>query len=257
MLSRVEEFEQIYILDSLPVGKIRASPKALAELEEMNRRSINSNPILWKQTNENLIKIASMNSMNLFNNYDDIISDQTIMESTIIVLSETWLEEKDIIHINGYESHLNSIGPGKGLALYFKKEFGNPGTTDIKKEKIQITKLTFEQLDLIAVYRSELGNLTEMLEHLENLINFDKWTVVCGDFNICYTTNRKNKVTQWLEKNEFTQLMKESTHIRGRLIDHFYHRPIGNTPQVPSVYRYTPYYSDHDATCITFTKTGL
>ena len=45
MLSRVQEFEQVYILQSLPKDKIRASVKALKELEEMNGRSINKNPI--------------------------------------------------------------------------------------------------------------------------------------------------------------------------------------------------------------------
>ena len=49
MLSRVEEFKQIYILESLPEDKIRASAKALAELSEMNAISINQNPIEWKK----------------------------------------------------------------------------------------------------------------------------------------------------------------------------------------------------------------
>ena len=203
MLSRVEKFEQIYILDKLPAEKIRASPKALAELEEMNTRSINNNPILWKQKNEKLIKIASMNSMNLNNNYDDIISDQTLLESNILVLSETWLGEEDTAHINGYYSHLNSNGAGKGLAIFIKEEIPLPITTDIKKDKLQITKIEFEQLDVVAVYRSEQGNLAELLKHIEELINLQKSTVVCGDFNICYAANNKNKVTQWLEKNEF------------------------------------------------------
>ena len=78
-----QKITKIYILNSLPVANIRASPKAFAEFQEMNRRSINSNPILWKQKNANLIKIASMNSMNLTNNYNDIISDQTLLESNI------------------------------------------------------------------------------------------------------------------------------------------------------------------------------
>ena len=77
MLSRVEEFEQIYILESLPEDKIRASAKALAELEEMNRRSINNNPTPWREDNENYIKIAALNCMNLENNYEDIVSDNT------------------------------------------------------------------------------------------------------------------------------------------------------------------------------------
>ena len=65
MLSRVEEFEQIYVLETLPAEKIRASPKALAELEQMNTRSINQNPIPWKQQKEDSINIASLNCMNL------------------------------------------------------------------------------------------------------------------------------------------------------------------------------------------------
>ena len=97
MLSRVEEFEQIYILDSLPEDKIRASRKALTELEEMNKRSINQNHIPWKQDNECCIKIASLNCMNLSNNYEDIVCDKTLMESSVIALSETWLEQNKIL----------------------------------------------------------------------------------------------------------------------------------------------------------------
>ena len=65
MLSRVEKFEQIFILDSLPEEKIRASPKALVELDKMNRRSFNENPIPWRIENEKCFKIASLNCMNL------------------------------------------------------------------------------------------------------------------------------------------------------------------------------------------------
>ena len=52
MLSRVKEFEQVYILQSLPKDKIRASAKVLKEFEEMNARSINNNPIPWKHIKE-------------------------------------------------------------------------------------------------------------------------------------------------------------------------------------------------------------
>ena len=50
--------------------------------------------------------------MNLSNNYEDIVGDRTLMESSFIALSETWLEQKKILHINGYKAHFNSIGPG-------------------------------------------------------------------------------------------------------------------------------------------------
>ena len=253
MLSRVEEFEQIYILDSLPEDKIRASGKALTELKEMNKRSINENPIPWKQENESCIKIASLNCMNLSNNYDDIVGDRTLMESSIIAFSETWLDQKTIVNLNGFKAHFNSIGPGKGLAIYMKDNTFHP-LMDIKQEKMQLSKLQSQDLDLITVYRSDQGNTTELLQHLINLIDNDMATVVCGDFNICYQTSRNNKITQYLEKNGFSQLMKEATHIKGRHIDHFYFKPGNKFHEHPSIFRYSPYYSDHDALCTTVSR---
>ena len=95
-----------------------------------------------------------------------------------------------------------------------------------------------------------------MLEHLKNLINPEKATVVCGDFNICYTSSRNNKITKWLENNQFSQLVKEATHIRGRLIDHFYFKSGSNISKIPSIHRYSPYYADHDAICATIIIKG-
>ena len=253
MLSRVQEFEQIYILESLPAGNIRASAKALAELSEMNKRSINQNPIPWRQQNETLIKIASLNCMNLINNHEDIICDKTLMESTIILFSETWLDQETELNINGYKAHYNSIGAGKGLAVYMKNDNYHP-TIDIKQEKIQITKLQSRELEIITVYRSEQGNSMELLQHLKVMIETTVATIVCGDFNICYNASRNNRVTQYLENNGFKQMMKEATHIKGRIIDHFYFKPGKGISEKVSIFRYSPYYSDHDATCATVTK---
>ena len=250
MLSRVEEFQQIYILESLPAEKIRASAKALNELAAMNSRSINQNPITWKQQQRNFMKICSLNCMNLTNNFDDIISDPTLKESTLLVLSETWLDQETTFNINGYKSHYNSVGPGKGLALYYKAELFKLGP-EIKEDKMQISKLVSNEVEVIVVYRSEKGNLNDLVEHLKKIINWEENTVITGDFNICYISNRKNKVTKYLENDGFSQLMNEATHIKGRHIDHLYFRP-GNKPvETPSIYRYSPYYSDHDAICAT------
>ena len=250
MLSRVEEFQQIYILESLPEEKIRASNKALAELAEMNSRSLNQNPITWKQQDRSFVKICSLNCMNLQNNFDDILCDQTLKESTLLALSETWLDQKTTLNINGYKSHNNSIGPGKGLALYYKSEIFKPGP-EIKEEKMQISKIESEEVDVIIVYRSEQGNLTDLVEHLKKLINLEVNTVVTGDFNLCYVANKHNKVTKYLENDGFSQLMNEPTHIKGRHIDHLYFRQGSKPVQIASIYRYSPYYSDHDAICAT------
>ena len=138
----------------------------------------------------------------------------------------------------------------KGLAIYYKAELFKPGP-EIKDDKMQISKLVSNEVEVIVVYRSEKGNLNDLVEHLKKIINREENTVITGDFNICYISNRKNKVTKYLENDGFSQLMNEATHIKGRHIDHLYFRP-GNKPvETPSVYRYSPYYSDHDAICAT------
>ena len=254
MLSRGEEFEQIYILNKLEEEKIRASKKALCELKYMNERSINQNPIPWKQENKNFLKIVTLNCMNLNVHYEDILCDGTLQQSSIIALSETWLEKETELQINGYTAHFNSIGPGKGLAVYIKDDMFKK-TVTINLEKMQIMKLESQFLDFLTVYRSEQGNSTELLQHIKESINQNSATVISGDFNICYNSHRNNKITKFLEANGFKQLMTEATHIKGRQIDHLYFKPGKNLEANPSIYRYSPYYSDHDAICVTLTRT--
>ena len=253
MLSRVQEINQIYILDSLPDGKIRASTKALTELEAMNKKSINQNPIPWDQENQSFIKIAALNCMNLLNHHEDIVNDSTMMKSSIIALSETWLGQNDRVNIDGYNSHFNSVGPGKGLAVYLKNE-NFQQIVDIKEEKMQITKIKYQQLEVITVYRSEQGSTAQLIQHLMNLIHPEGATVICGDFNICYKSNRNNRVTKFLENQGFKQLIRAATHIRGRNIDHFYLRQGHGIKEEAPVCRYSPYYSDHDAICVTIQR---
>ena len=112
-----------------------------------------------------------------------------------------------------------------------------------------------EKLEVIAVYRSEKGSLTELTEHLSKLITPELPTVICGDFNLCYLSQRQNKVTKFLENNESKQLVKDATHIKGRHIDHFYLKTSGKEIEKPTIMTYLPYDSDHDAICLTFPKT--
>ena len=133
-----------------------------------------------------------------------------------------------------YNAHFNSIGPGKGLAIFIKDDTFKP-IMDIKQEKMHVTKFQSQDLDLIIVYRSDQGNTKELLQHLENLVNKDMATVVCGDFNVCYQTSRNNRITQYLDTNGFL-------HLGHSFHDH------------PSIYIYSPYYSDHDALCATLTR---
>ena len=109
------------------------------------------------------------------------------------------------------------------------------------------------RMDVIIVYRSDQGNTAELLEHIIGLITPENNTIICGDFNICYLSTRQNKLTKYLEQNGFTQLVKEATHIKGRLLDHFYFRQRDNNQMITTLFRYSPYYADHDAICTTIT----
>ena len=190
--------------------------------------------------------------MNLRNNFKDVTSDNTLLESTMLALSENWLERETNLPLEGYSEHFDSARPGKGLATYFKADIFKY-VKDIKKQKMQLTKMESKELDVIAVYRSEQGNSSELLEHIIELITPDKNMAICGDFNICYLATRNNRITKYLEQNGFTQLVKEPIHIQGRLLDHFYFKPRQNDPVKTEVFRYSPYYADHDAICTTIT----
>ena len=109
-------------------------------------------------------------------------------------------------------------------------------------------------MSIVAVYRSTQGSSLELIEHLARLISPGVPTIVCGDFNICLLSNRNNRVTTFLENSGFLQLFNEATHIKGGHIDHFYFKPKDKISKKPSTFRYTPYYSDHDALCVAIEK---
>ena len=255
MLSRVEELEQIYILNEIKEEKIKPAPKALEELLKMNQRSVNSNPIPWKQREGNYVNIAHLNCMNLMNTFEEIKCDFTLLESSIICLSETWLEDsKNCPELTGYKNCSNCVGPGKGITIYYDENTFQP-IDHITDEQMQISKMRslnpWIQLDLITVYRSSNGDQTALLNHLKNLITPNRTTIIHGDFNICYRETKSNTVTKYLEENSFNQLVNEATHIKGRVIDHCYIRKEIAENITTTLYRYSPYYSDHDALCTT------
>ena len=177
------------------------------------------------------------------------------MESTIICLSETWLQEDDELEINGYKAHFNSVGPSKGIAVYLKDSSFTP-TDEMRSETMQLTKIKSKEIEIITVYRSNKGNTSELLEHIINMINDELATVILGDFNICYQTNKRNRISKFLETNGFQQFVEEPTHIRGGHIDHLYFKPAKSFIGSPVIYKYTPYYSDHDAICTLFKRTN-
>ena len=179
-----------------------------------------------------------------------IRDDPTVLQSDVICFSETWLscDQKDeSLELDGFKLHTNSIGRGKGLATYFKEDkFVH--TCDIKRPTFQLTKIASDTVDIISVYSSSGAKLEELSAELLIIFNPSKTTVICGDLNVCYNSQRNNRVTTILETHGFEQLVKEATHLQGGLIDHVYFHQVNDIFK-PEVSIYSPYYcaTDHDA----------
>ena len=256
MLSRVQQLSQVYILNKFEESKIRTSKIGLEETERLSSISLNINPSFWKKQMKKAVKIITLNCAGLKEHFKDIETDDTLQMGNIINLIETSLEtnEEELFTLEGYKVHHITIGKGKGISTYYKANIFKH-EDDFIKTDMQISKFSTENLDILAVYRTSKGNSVELLNKLVELISHGNPTVITGDFNICFQVNGNNRMSQGLIKKEnFSQLMNEPTHILGRHIDHAYWRDPMNMWMDPVLERYSPYYSDHDASCITLVK---
>ena len=157
--------------------------------------------------------------------------------------------------MEGYDLHLNSVGHGKGLAVYYEKEIFQH-TANIKKPLFQITKMSSTDLDVISVYRSSGGNKMEVLEFIKSLTDDKKSTLICGDFNFCTVIEKESAFVKALNNMGFEEKVEVATHIKGGHLDHVYFRSPRQNLSL-KVLLYSPYYptKDHDAICSTIRRT--
>ena len=254
MLGRVQALSQLYIIDKFESRKIYTSQDSLDECERMNRRSLNSNPDAWRAPTS-CVKIASLNISRLKPHMEDLRVDPTLKKADLIHVCESWLTEdeegEEQLQLQGYTSFFVSVGAGKGLVTYSKACFEH--VRDVKTPNFQITMFSSNHLDSIHVYRSADGSLREIKDHLQELVNPCKSVVISGDFNICLDREPNNLISCYLHQQGFQQMVQEATHDDGGRIDHLY---LKNSPEIPSdveLIQYSPYYSDHDALCLTLT----
>ena len=254
MLSRVQELNQLFILEDLPRSAFKTSGQAIQELERINEISINNNPSKWHINNEKFVKICCLNIRSLPAHFTDLSNDTFIRKSDIICLSETWLQNQstnlNTFILEGYNNHFNNSGRGKGLAVYFKNNFSVTGV--YTREMLQITKVSSGDLDIIAVYRSEGQSKADLANLLQEIIIPSKQTIICGDFNICNKREPNNIVYKKLETLGFKQLINAPTHISGSQIDNLYSNI---NSKIQETFHSSVYYSDHDAigVCLDYT----
>merc|ERR1712240_681045 len=197
MLSRVQQLDQVYILDSLDETKIRTSPIGLRELLRLKENSINENPTPWLKTNEDSIKVVSLNCAGLKPHFVDIQADEHRLKADVIHLVETSLNENETTEftIPGYGSHAINVGNGKGILTFYRTAVVEH-QIDLKENNLQITKFSSSTLDVVNTYRSANGNSVELLINLIKMTSKEKAILITGDFNICYQMNKTSRLIQ-------------------------------------------------------------
>ena len=140
-------------------------------------------------------------------------------------------------------------GKGKGVTVYYNSS-KYVHLQDIREDNIQLSKYSGVKLDIIVLYRAPHGNDGSLRDYLMRMIDWNRSTLVCGDFNMCFIDNRASRTTRFLLDNGFKQLINTATHIDGGHIDHAYLKKECSSPV--SIDIYSPYYTakDHDALCI-------
>ena len=187
---------------------------------------------------------------------DNIRADWSLQQSKIMILGETWiprdLELTKEYELEGFNSHMNNSGRGRGLTMFQKEECND--ITDHNAENINVTNIESTELNIIAIYRSQEGSLSKLIEILRNIIVQSKTTLILGDINVCNKKNPDNDLKRYLEEKTFKEVIKKPTHTEGGYIDHAYVMNIGNFVEDPKILLVPKYYSDHDAICITWEK---
>ena len=181
---------------------------------------------------------------------EDIKVDTTLLKADIILLQETSLNigGNENYEIPSHPVHIHvREGNGKGISVYMKKPFAEKKV--LTREGFQVVQIRVDNLNIFNVYRSSIGSREELCETLDSLIKIERPSIVCGDFNICGKMEKNNKISRHLEGKGFDQLMKEATHIKGRQIDHVFFQGYDKL-EIVNFKRFSPYYSDHDASLI-------
>ena len=238
MLSRVQTLSQLFILEDVSAKKIYASSIALEELNKMDVMAINN------RRSRKFVTSCNIKSLNC--HYRDFLTTPSISTTDVICLQETWTtSNSQEFDIPGFDKHYNNGGRGKGIATFYRKKY--QFIADIKQTLYQITKVSSESTDVLNVYQSAGASISSMINDISDMIDPSKETVVVGDFNLCFFSERKNPLIHFFEKKGFSQLVDCPTHVDGRLLDHVYHYSPDRTLEASLIVeQQSVYYTDHD-----------
>ena len=156
MLSRVQSIDQLFIVDKFEESMLMTNDKALTEMKRLQEISFNSNKSPWHKSDEDSLKIATLNCAGILPHFRDIVKDEKLKQGHIINLLETSLpsdaDDSEIV-ITGFTGQFINIGKGKGIASFIKDGISDFMMILREGDSLQMAKVEFEGLDIISVYR--------------------------------------------------------------------------------------------------------
>ena len=196
------------------------------------------------------LSIIHFNCRSLKRNFDNFISTLSSFSEpfSIIALSETWLNNKESLNLNGYvfvgQGRENRRGGGTGFFIKKSIKFRRRSDLDIFNETIEMLFIELEsrhnKVILAIVYRPPNHNISEFLDLLETplskVTNEHKECILIGDYNIdllnVTVSSNADKFIDVLMTYSFTPFILKPTRFSrtsATLIDNiFSNRPENN-----------------------------
>jgi ATP-dependent DNA helicase PIF1 len=223
-----------------------------AKLDLENRLNILTKDV----TNKKAIHITSLNIVSLPKHFEDLKSMGLIIESDILCLNEISLNpdvNKKSLQFPGYKLLFAGwTGHKDGVGIYLKKTLKEERPpTHITNAAFQMLCLHFTDFEVLAAYRSPSYNTRSekeaFVEALKEQLDGQKTTFILGDMNEEPTDD--SIIYSALSNVGFQQVVKQPTHMGGRILDHIY-IPQQTQSIVSEAIVYPCHFSDHDIVSI-------
>ena len=244
MISRVTNINHLFLDERIDIDKISCNPRALEENKSLNERSI------VKSLKKMVVDLFFVNIKSLKNNINDLKNDIYAIKSNLICLAETWLNEDEIIEMEGWNFYNSPSGRGKGCCVFSKNQvqctlIGKFATEDFSLLSLKI----YERIQLYVIYLSQTNNSVKerLWEKIRDSRDENLQLILIGDFNI--DARKFDVLTQHFLHNSMIQLVTEPTHIEGRIIDHVW--VTKHLMNLNLSFQY-PYYTQHKSLIIKF-----
>ena len=219
ILSRIADILQLF-LKEFDQAKIYCNTLAKAEALKLRARAINFQETEWNTAKPGIVRICTINANSLQKHYKDLIKDEFIIQSDIICIQESWLEEDLKDPINSFH-HFYVHGRSKGITLMSRTK--PLYVVPFQSENCSILKATYYDFEIMNLYRfASSTNInqftTDVLSHLDT----SKTTVILTDSNLDYLKSPGNHFSSSLNTMGFQQMITKPTHELGGLLDQVY-----------------------------------